>query len=126
VTTAEQIHVSVIDCPSYAWNESDQAARYELGSEFYGHYQVLLDDEAHELIRAHLRARWRQLGYRAVLVEYHTFVNTPPSLDLAEVPDEQRSAVWQHAAGRITAAQLVHEAFLVDEWAAYRREHPES
>jgi hypothetical protein len=126
VTTAEQIHMSVIDCPSYAWNESDQAARLELGSEFYGRYEVLLDAAAHELIRAHLRDQWHQLGHRVHLVDYDTFVRTRPTPDLVEVPDDQRWRKWQTAANQITAAELIHEARLTDEWAAYRRAHPES
>lgn len=127
--TAEQPsaqHLVVIDCPSYAWDESDQAARLALGDEFYGRYQHLLDKAAHELIRGHLRAEWRRLGHRVHLVEYDTYVTTGPTPDVVEVLDAQRWEVWQRAADLITAAQLVHEAYLHEEWAAYRRAHPES
>lgn len=124
MSTAEQeIHLVVIDCPSYAWDESDQAARLALGSEFCERYQHLLDKAAHELIRPHLRARWRRLGHRVHLVEYEAYVATGPTPDVVEIPDKRRWEVWQFAADQIAAYQLVHEAFLMDEWAAYRHAH---
>jgi hypothetical protein len=127
VSAAEQIvHLVVIDCPSCAWDESGQGARLELGNEFYGRYEHLLDAAAHELIRAHLRDQWHQLGHRVHLVDHHTYVTIRPTPDLVEIPDEQRWQEWQTAANQITAVELIHEARLTDEWAAYRRAHPES
>lgn len=126
ISAAEQIHMAAVDCPSYAWDESDQAARIELGAEFYGRYAHLLDTAAHELIRVHLRDQWHQLGHRVHLLDYQTYVTTRPTPDLIEVPDEQRWKEWQTAADQITAAELIHEARLTDEWAAYRRAHQEA
>jgi len=123
-TPALHCAMVVIDCPSYAWDESGQGARLELGSEFYGRYERLLDKAAHELIRVHLRDQWHQLGHRVHLVEYEAFVATRPTPDVAEVLDTVRWRAWQAAADQITAAALVHEAFLVDEYAAYRRANP--
>lgn len=126
MSTAEeqQIHLVVIDCPSYAWDESDQAARIELGSEFYGRYERLLDSAAHELIRTPLRAQWHRRGHRVFLVDYDIYVTSPETPDQVDVSEKQRWDVWQLAADQITAAELVREAFLIEEYAAYRRANP--
>ena len=106
----------VVDCPSYAWNNSDQVAREELGS-FYGEFHHLLDEAAHELIRPLLIAEWRRTGRLVRLVDEHTFLDGQESPD-EFVPDEQRWAVWQAAADQISGAELVFAAGLTDELAA--------
>jgi hypothetical protein len=103
----------VVDCPSYAWDNSDQAARDELGA-FYGLYSALLDEAAHELIRAHLLGEWRKAGRLARLVDGREF--TAVTDTAAEwVPDEQRWAVWQAAADQVSGEELVFAAGLTDE-----------
>ena len=104
----------VVDCPTYAWDNSDQAARDELGA-FYSEYSALLDEAAHELIRAHLLAEWRKAGRLARLVDGREFTrvtDTPAEF----VPDEQRWAVWQAAADKVSGEELVFAAGLTDEY----------
>lgn len=103
----------VVDCPSYAWDNSDQAARDELGA-FYSLYSALLDEAAHELIRQHLLGEWRKAGRLARLVDGREFTrvtDTPAEY----VADEQRWAVWQAAADLVSSEELVFAAGLTDE-----------
>jgi hypothetical protein len=107
--------IKVVDCPSYAWDNSDQAARDELGSAFYGEFSVLLDEAAYEAIRAHLIAGWRRAGRLCRLVDGGEFTRVTDTPD-EWVPDEQRWAVWQAAADQISGAELVFAAGLTDEY----------
>lgn len=108
----------VVDCPAYAWDNSDQPAALELGAAFYSEYRADLDAAAHELIRALLLAEWRRQGRIARLVGEKAFVAVPDGAD-NYVDDQQRWAVWQTCADQITGAELVFAAGLVDELAAW-------
>lgn len=107
----------VVDCPSYAWDNSDQAAAHDLGT-FYGLHRPELDGAAHELIRQHLIAGWRRAGRLCRLVDGGEFTRVTDTPD-EFVPDEQRWAVWQAAADQITGAELVFAAGLTDELATF-------
>lgn len=111
----------VVDCPSYAWDNSDQAAREDINTDFYSLYRPELAAAAHELIRTHLIAEWRKAGRLARLVgdrEFTAVTDTPAEF----VPDEQRWAVWQAAADKVSGEELVFAAGLADELARFNNE----
>jgi hypothetical protein len=116
LTQSAPTRTPVLDCPTYAWDESDQAARVDLGA-FYSLYRADLDADAHELIRGHLIALWRRKGVLVRVVDLKAYVAAEGRP--GEPDDEQRWAVWQEAADQITAEELVFAAGLVDEYAAW-------
>lgn len=122
-TTQVQVvtRTRVVDCPSYAWDNSDQAAREDINTDFYSLYRPELAAAAHELIRTHLIAEWRKVGRLARLVdgrEFTAVTDTPAEF----VGDEQRWAVWQAAANQVSGEELVFAAGLVDELACFNNE----
>jgi hypothetical protein len=108
----------VVDCPAYAWDNSDQPARDELGAAFYSLHRPELDAAAHELIRPLLIAEWRKHGRLCRLVDEAAFVAVPDGVS-DYVDDKQRWTVWPTAAGQISGAELVFAAGLIDELAAW-------
>lgn len=119
VQVGNPTRVRVVDCPSYAWDNSDQGARLEISAAFYGLYRADLDAAAHELMRSPLIAEWRKTGRLVRLVDGREFVAATDSAPEQVVPDEERWAVWQAAADQITGAELVFAAVLGDEYAAW-------
>jgi hypothetical protein len=114
---------AVTDCPAYAWDESDQDAIYDLRQQFgdapvHLHYDALAK-AAHWLIEPHLTFEWAQRGLNAVFIHSKSAFEDgatpgPDSTPYATPSDETYQQVWQVAANRITAADLVGEAELSD------------
>jgi hypothetical protein len=111
----------VVDCPAYAWDNSDQQAILDLrntfGDDLVDTYETDLRHAAHKLIETHLDAAW---GNRDFAVSYVRNASAfedgaTPGPDGTEyfVPsDETYHQVWQTAADAITDKDLVHEADL--------------
>ncbi len=109
---------TIVDCPTYAWNESDQPAivdlRQRFGEQWVSDFREDLDTAAIDLIQDHLLAEWRRRGYEPQFMH-----DTAAYEDLARIPSTDPSdhtywAVWDEAAYAITAEQLIAKANLTD------------
>jgi hypothetical protein len=103
----------VIDCPGCAWRDFGAT---DLGS-FASRWRDRLDEAGRELIRRPLIEAWRTRGYRVTLVCHHDCAADPGSVD--NPPDELFIEVRQEAADMVADEDLVSEAWLVDELAAF-------
>ena len=106
----------VVDCPQYAWDNSDQPAVLDLRERFDFQWvsdrREDLDLAAIDLIRDYLLNEWRQRGYEPEFmddVDRYEELARIPSTD----PDDKTYwAVWDAAAARITADELIDKANL--------------
>lgn len=107
---------TVIDCPQYAWDNSDQPAVLDLrsayGIQWVSDFREDLDTAAIDLIRDYLIVEWRARGYEPSFMD-----DTAAYEDLARIPstdpaDETYWQVWDAAAAAITADELVDKASL--------------
>lgn len=111
----------VIDCPAYAWDESDKQALVDLrdtfGDDLVDTYESDLRNAAHVLIEHHLDAAW---GNRDFVVAY---VRNKSAFEDGATPgpdgtpyfvptDAIYGQVWQAAADAITDKDLITEANL--------------
>lgn len=108
---------TVVDCPAYAWDNSDQPAIVDLreryGFEWVSDWREDLDEAAHNLIRDYLLAGWRRRGYEPEFMDdvdrYGTLARYPAPTD---PPSETYWQVWDEAAYAITADELIDKANL--------------
>jgi hypothetical protein len=115
---------TVIDCPSYAWDESDQAAMLDLrnafGEDLVSTHREELDRAARRLIETHLVIEWRDRGYTGVVFVHDRSAFEagatpgPDGLEYAEPDNDAYQQVWRTAANAITDKELVAEADLTD------------
>lgn len=107
---------TVVDCPAYAWDNSDQPAILDLreryGFEWVSDWRDDLDEAAHNLIRDYLLVEWRRRGYEPEFMD-----DTAAYEDLARIPstdpsDQTYWDVWDEAAYAITADELIDKANL--------------
>jgi len=112
---------TVVDCPAYAWDESDKAALLDLwntfGRTFVDSYEQQLTATAHELIVDFLRAEWSARGFDVVFVLSKSAFESgdapgPDGLQYAMPDNDTYHQVWQAAADAITDQALVDKARL--------------
>lgn len=116
MTTTEH-RTKVIDCPAYAWDESDQPAIVDLrewfGVQWVSDFREDLDLAAYDLIRDHLLVEWRARGFEPTFTDdkaaYETASYNPAPTD---PPSETYWQLWDEAAYAITAEQLIDKANL--------------
>lgn len=113
----------VVDCPAYAWDNSDQPAVLDLrntfGEELIKRYRSSLDLAAHRLIETHLTIEWRNRGYAVAFVYNPSAFEDgatpgPDGTPYATPDDATYLQVWQAAAAAITDKELVDEARLTE------------
>jgi hypothetical protein len=117
--TAEQTathRATVLDCPDCAWAAFGTIST-DLDGRFVNEYRALLDEAARELLRRPLIEAWRRHGYRVRLLDRAECQATPASRK--DPPHKVWDVVRQEAADAVTADAVVHEAWLVDELAAF-------
>lgn len=113
----------VTDCPAYAWRNADDASRcyHQLPDDFVHDYRALLDEavtqireDGTSLFGDVLAAVWAEHGYTVEFVEV-------PEGDVfrRDVPMETHWKVWDEAAYRLDADQVVKTAGLVGVRATY-------
>ncbi len=108
---------TLIDCPEYAWTESDQAAIHDLrerfGFQWVSDWRDDLDTAARDLIRDHLLIEWRKRGYEPEFMDdtarYEDLARNPAPTDPS---DQTYWDVWKAASAAITAEQLIAKANL--------------
>ncbi len=113
----------VVDCPAYAWDNSDQPAMLDLrntfGEDLVQAHRDDLDAAAYRLIETHLTIEWRNRDFAAVFVHGKSAFEDgatpgPDGTSYAVPADEIYHQVWQAAADAITDTDLVREADLTD------------
>lgn len=111
----------VVDCPAYAWDESDQAAILDLrntfGDDLVDTYESDLHRAAHVLIETHLDAVWHNRDFAVVYVRdksaFESGATPGPDGTPYFVPtNEIYQQMWQAAADAITDKDLVRQANL--------------
>lgn len=115
--TAHHVSTTVIDCPAYAWDNSDQPAildlRQRFGVRWVSDFREDLDLAADDLMRDYLLAGWRARGFEPEFTDdkaaYEEASYTPAPGDPS---NETYWDVWNAAAYEITAEQLIDKASL--------------
>jgi hypothetical protein len=116
-TTTTEPRIKVIDCPAYAWDNSDQPAIVDLreryGFEWVAGFRDDIDQAAYDLIRDHLLVEWRARGFEPDFTDdkaafeadsYHPAPTDPPNATYWQL--------WDEAAYAITADELLDKANL--------------
>lgn len=116
-TALPATRTAIVDCPQYAWDNSDQPAiidlRERFGTKWVSDFREDLDLAADDLIRDQLLTKWRARGFEPEFTDdtaaYETASYTPAPTDPA---NETYWEVWNEAAYAITAEQLIDKASL--------------
>lgn len=115
-TALPATRMAIVDCPRYAWDNSDQPAVLDLRDRFdeqwVSDWRDDLDTAALDLIRDYLLTEWRTRGYEPEFmddVDRYEELARIPSTDPA---DKTYWAVWDAAANAITADELIDKANL--------------
>ena len=118
-TALPTTRTAIIDCPAYAWDNSDQPAildlRERFGFQWVTDHREDLDEAADDLIRDHLLAGWRARGFEPMWTDdkaaYEADSYNPAPADPA---NQTYWDVWNEAAYAITADRLIDKANLRD------------
>jgi hypothetical protein len=117
VPSQDVITGTMVDCPAYAWDNSDQPAILDLreryGIQWVSDWRDDLDTAAYDLIRDYLLAEWRKRGYEPEFTDdtakFEADSHHPAPTDPS---DQTYWAVWEAAAYAITADELIDKANL--------------
>jgi hypothetical protein len=97
----------VIDNPVCAWDESDHHAYCALDTDWVSDHRHALDEAAHDLIRSHLAAAWRERGLTVRFEDGRFHADHGNEV----TPDNKTYwAVWQAASDQVTTEALLTRA----------------
>lgn len=112
--------LTVVDCVAYGWRNADDASRcyQQLPEDFVHDYRALLDEAAISLLAPVLTEVWAEHGYTVQFGEETD--GEPFRYERPRRPaDDVFYAVWDEAAYRLDADQVVTTAGLVGVRATY-------